>query len=90
MDTIVLKVTAFEAVTNAQGHTTYEQQADATGLSAGVLHRLRNGGAAGPSAIARICTTYGAAFDEMFEFGTVAPTQHSPRAARRRVKAAAA
>lgn len=89
MDTIVLNVAAFEAVTSAHGHATYEQQADATGLSVGVLHRLRNGGAAGPSAIARICTTYGATFDELFKFGTAAPAAARTRAARRRVKAAA-
>ncbi|WP_031046842.1 helix-turn-helix domain-containing protein [Streptomyces sp. NRRL F-5650] len=90
MDTIVLNVTAFEAVTSAQGHTTYEQQTAATGLSVGVLHRLRNGGPASPMAIARICSTYGARFDELFEFRAVTTTRRNPRPVRRRVKAAAA
>lgn len=94
MDTIVLKLRAFEAVTSAHGHTTYEKQAEATGLSFGVLHRLRDGGAAGPQAIARLCTTYGARFEELFEFGTATParrkTRTKARPTGRRVKAVAA
>jgi hypothetical protein len=88
MDTIVLKVEDFLDVAGARGHTTYEQQAEATGMSVGALHRLRNGGQAGPAAIARILTTYGVRFEDLFTFGTVASTQAKARAAQR-VKAAA-
>ncbi|GGQ80957.1 helix-turn-helix domain-containing protein [Streptomyces flaveolus] len=83
MDTIVLNTKAFEAVTSARGHSTYEQQAEATGISVGTLHRLRAGGPAGPAAIARICLTYGVAFDDVFTFGTVAPAQSRRRPAPR-------
>lgn len=83
MDTIRLKIPDYEAVTTAAGHTTYDQQAEATGISVGALHRLRNGGPAGPTAIARICTTYGVAFETVFEFGTVTPARAKPRTARR-------
>lgn len=90
MDTIVLKVDDFLNVAGARGHTTYDQQAAATGLGVGTLHRLRGGGPAHPTAIARICTTYGVAFEDVFTFGTVASAQSRARAAARREKAAAA
>ncbi|MFF9088595.1 hypothetical protein ACF1BE_19625 [Streptomyces sp. NPDC014991] len=70
MDTIVLKVADFLTVAGARGHATYEQQAAATRLGMGTLHRLRNGGPASPTAIARICTTYDVAFDDVFAFDT--------------------
>ncbi|MFD5838177.1 helix-turn-helix domain-containing protein [Streptomyces collinus] len=73
MDTIVLKVEEFLDMAGARGHTTYEKLSAATGLSFGTLHRLRNGGPAGPAAIAKICTTYGVAFEDVFTFGTVKP-----------------
>lgn len=82
MDTIVLRLDAFKAVTSAEKHVTYEQQAEATGLSVGVLHRLRNGGPAAGTTIARICTTYGVAFDDLFVIGTVTPAHSRARTAR--------
>ncbi|MET9142387.1 helix-turn-helix domain-containing protein [Streptomyces sp. NPDC058319] len=88
MDTIVLKVKDFLDVAGARGHTTYEQQATATGLSNGTLHRLRRGGPAGPAVIARICTTYDVTFEDVFEFATTAQPQRS-RPKRARLQAAA-
>jgi hypothetical protein len=88
METIVLRVADFLEVANARGDITYEQQAAATGISVGTLHRLRSGGPAGPAAIARICTTYGVAFEDVFAFGAVGPASARARAAR--AKAAAA
>jgi hypothetical protein len=90
MDTIVLKADDFLAVAGARGHTTYEQQATATGISVGTLHRLRSGGPAGPSAIARICSTYGVAFEDVFTFGTAVPKRVPAQRRGRRVKARAA
>lgn len=89
MRTTVLKVDAFIDLAASRGHTTYEQQAAATGLAVGTLHRLRSGGPAGPAAIASICTTYGANFEDVFTFGTIAP-KRVPVQTTRRVKAAAA
>ncbi|MEU3289951.1 hypothetical protein [Streptomyces longwoodensis] len=88
MDTIVLKVEDFLDVAGARGHTTYEQQAEATGLGIATLHRLRAGGPAGPAAIAKILTTYGVSFEEVFTCGTATP--RPTRRPARRVKAAAA
>jgi len=88
MDTIVLKVDSFLDVAAARDHTTYEQQSEATGISVGALHRLRNGGPAHPTAIARICQTYGVNFDDVFEFGSITPTRSKTTA--RSIKAAAA
>ncbi|MEU0675422.1 helix-turn-helix transcriptional regulator [Streptomyces sp. NPDC006172] len=88
MDTIVLKVGDFLDVAGARGHTTYEQMAAATGLGVGTLHRLRNGGPAGPAAIAKICHTYGVNFEAVFRFGTAAP-KHAPRRLGHRTGAAA-
>ncbi|MFE9624245.1 helix-turn-helix domain-containing protein [Streptomyces sp. NPDC006527] len=97
MDTIVLKVGDFLDVARARGHTTYEQLSAATGLGVATLHRLRNGGPAGPAAIAKICQTYGVAFEDVFAFGTATPAQSPARRTRRQtrrpardVKAAAA
>ena len=90
MDTIVLKVDDFLVVANSRCHTTYEQLAGATGLGVGTLHRLRNGGPAGPTAIARICSTYGVAFEAVFTFGTAAPKRVPAQRRGRRVKARAA
>lgn len=89
MDTIVLKAEAFRELAVARGHTTYDDQAAATGLGVGTLHRLRNGGPAGPTAIARICTTYGARFEDVFEFSAVAPAVRPKAREHRRVKAVA-
>ncbi|MGW2742325.1 helix-turn-helix domain-containing protein [Streptomyces sp. NPDC001450] len=84
MDTIVLKVDDFLVVANSRGHTTYEQLAAATGLGVGTLHRLRNGGPAGPTAIARICSTYGVAFEDVFTFGTAKPKNSRAKSSRTR------
>jgi hypothetical protein len=89
MHTTVLKVDAFIALAASRGHTTYEQQAAATGLAIGTLHRLRNGGPAGPAAIASICTTYGVDFESVFTFGTVAPKRVPVQPTHRSLKAAA-
>lgn len=92
MDTIVLKVDDFVDLAATHGHLTYEQQATATGLGAGTLHRLRSGEPASSTAIVRICDTYGVAFDEVFAFAAATPRRlpTKRRTARRQVRAAAA
>jgi DNA-binding Xre family transcriptional regulator len=73
MDTIVLKVEDFLDVAAARGHTTYEQQAAATGLGIGTLHRIRSGEPVSSTTVAAICSSYGVAFEDVFTFGTAAP-----------------
>ncbi|MFC8873179.1 helix-turn-helix domain-containing protein [Streptomyces ardesiacus] len=90
MHTIVLKVDEFVALAASRGHTSYEKQADETGLGVATLHRIRNGEPASSTAVAAICATYGVEFGDVFEFRSVTPTRTRPRAVRRRVKAAAA
>lgn len=92
MDTIVLKVEGFLDLAATHGHLTYEQQAAATGLGVGTLHRIRSGEPASSTAIARICDTYGVTFDEVFAFAMAAPKRvpTQRRTARRLVRAAAA
>ncbi|MFF7171140.1 helix-turn-helix domain-containing protein [Streptomyces pseudovenezuelae] len=93
MHTIVLKVDEFVALAASRGHTTYEQQAEATGLGQGTMHRIRNGEPVSSTTIAAICSTYGADFDALFTFGMVKP-KHVPPVPSvrpvRRMRAAAA
>lgn len=90
MHTIALRVDEFVGLAASRGDTSYEMQADATGLGVATLHRIRNGEPASSTAVAAICSTYGVEFDAVFEFRTVTTVQSRARAARRRVKAAAA
>ncbi|NJP71940.1 helix-turn-helix transcriptional regulator [Streptomyces sp. C1-2] len=92
MDTIVLKVDDFVDLAATHGHLTYEQQAAATGLGVGTLHRIRSGEPASSTAIARICAAYDVGFDDVFAFATVTPKRlpAQRRPARRQVRAAAA
>lgn len=90
MHTIVLQVDAFVALAASRGHTTYEQQAEATGLGQGTLHRIRNGEPVSSTTIAAICSTYDVPFEDVFTFGTVKPKRVPAIPRSRRVKAAAA
>lgn len=90
MDTIVLKVEDFLDLAAHHGHLTYEQQAAATGLGVGTLHRIRRGEPASSTAVARICAAYDVAFDDVFVFATVTPKRLPAQRPARRVKAAAA
>jgi hypothetical protein len=90
METIVLKVDDFLDLAKTHGDTTYEQMSATTGLGMATLHRMRNGGPASSTAIAAICNAYGAAFEDVFKFGTVTPRPVPAQRPARRVKAAAA
>lgn len=90
MHTIVLKVDEFLELAAARNHTTYELQAEATGLGVATLHRLRGGQPASSTAIAAICSAYDAVFEDLFKFGTVTPRRVPSQRPARRVKAAAA
>lgn len=75
---IRLRLDAFATLAASQGHLTYEQQANATGLGVGTIHRIRSGGAASSSSVAAICSTYGVEFADLFVITTV---RRSARAA---------
>lgn len=79
VSTIKLRVNDFTELAESMGHTTYEQQAAATGLGAGTLHRLRNGQPASANAVAAICSAYGVEFADLFAIGEV--QVQTPRAA---------
>ncbi|WP_327162053.1 helix-turn-helix domain-containing protein [Streptomyces zaomyceticus] len=72
--TIHLQSVAFATLATANGHHTYEQQAEATGLGIGTIHRLRNGSPASSASVAAICNAYGVEFADLFVIGTTAPT----------------
>jgi hypothetical protein len=66
---IRLRVDEFVELALSRGHRTFEQQAAATGLGAGTLHRLRNGQPASANAVAAICSAYGVEFADLFVIG---------------------
>ncbi|MGO4630555.1 hypothetical protein AB4225_06360 [Streptomyces sp. 2RAF24] len=73
---IHLRTVAFADLAALNGHHTYEQQAIATGLGIGTIHRLRSGGPASSTSVAAIVATYGVDFSDLFviETPTAAPT----------------
>ncbi|MFF5285238.1 helix-turn-helix domain-containing protein [Streptomyces sp. NPDC013171] len=71
---IHLQTVAFAALAAAHGHTTYEQQAGATGLGIGTIHRLRSGAPASSTSVAAICSAYGVEFADIFVISTPAVT----------------
>ncbi|MFE5658316.1 helix-turn-helix domain-containing protein [Streptomyces sp. NPDC056517] len=71
---IHLRTVAFAEMAAANGHHSFEQQAKATGLGIGTIHRLRNGGPASSASVAAICNAYGVEFADMFVISTTAPT----------------
>ncbi|AQW55240.1 helix-turn-helix domain-containing protein [Streptomyces violaceusniger] len=69
---ILLRIDEYLKLATAHGHLTYEAQALAAGLGVGTIHRVRNGGPAGPSTVAAICSTYGVEFSDVFVLGSAA------------------
>ncbi|MFJ7067546.1 helix-turn-helix domain-containing protein [Streptomyces sp. NPDC101115] len=70
---IHLRTVAFAELAALHGHHTFEQQAAATGLGIGTIHRLRNGGPASSTSVAAICGTYGVEFADLFVISATAP-----------------
>ena len=66
MSVIKLRVEQFIDLAGSRGHRTFEQQAAATGLGVGTIHRLRNDQPASAGAVAAICSAYGCEFADLF------------------------
>lgn len=81
MSIIKLRVAEYLDLARSRGHLTHEQQANATSLGAGTIHRLRNGQPASATAVAAILRAYGCDFEAVFEVHEVAVKSGAPKAA---------
>lgn len=84
MSVILLNVEAYLDLAKAHQHDTYEKQARAAGLGVATIHRLRNGGPAGPKVIPALLTAYGVEFADLFRLDVTKPR---PRRAKKAVAA---